>query len=100
MNIKILILLSSLLTFSVSCTESPIDKNKGKVIANDKLKELSAANYFFQPHVDVSILPEPKLEYQENDLLVDYKDTSQNVWIVVTVHPDGSAEVSHTRIND
>lgn len=82
----------------VSCAAHAIDKSKGKDVAESKLKELASSNYCAGFPVEVSALPAPVVEFQGNDLLVDYKDAKQNVWIVVMVHPGGSAELSCTRI--
>ncbi|WP_159082167.1 hypothetical protein [Rhodanobacter thiooxydans] len=84
----------------VSCAAHAIDKSKGKDIAESKLKELASSNYCAGFPVDVSALPAPVVESQGDDLLVDYKDAKQNVWIVVVVHPGGSAELSCTGIKD
>jgi hypothetical protein len=98
MNIKILKFISVLLILCASCTESPIDEKKGKDIADKMLQKPSTAKLYSQINVDISILPPPKLEYQGNMLLVDYEDVSQNISIIVMVHPDGSTEISHMKI--
>lgn len=49
-------------------------------------------------NVDVSQLPPPTMERQGDKLIYDFKDPGQNAWIVVIVHPNGSAEVSFDEI--
>lgn len=81
---------------ALSCRDRSIDHTRGEEIATQTLKELAASGSL--PGIDLAALPPPSVEPHNSDLLIDYKDIRQNVWIVVMVHPDGSAEVSYTRI--
>jgi len=85
--------------FTTSCADAVVDEKKGLEMASAKISQLKSNGYFSAIDIDVDKLPEPDTEYQGNNLLVEYKDEIQNIWIVIVVPPNGQVEVSHTKLN-
>lgn len=84
------------LAASLSCQgQEPMDATKAEATVYEKL-------YLVAPTkgVDVSGLPPPVVERQGEKLIYDFKDRTQNAWIVVIVHPDGFAEISFDEIEE
>ena len=89
-----------LLLASVSgCSSGVTSTDEAKKMALGKINSLEKSDgYFSNIGIDVDLFPAPTVSRQNKIFLVDFKDSNQNIWVVVSIGSTGVIEVSHTEL--
>jgi hypothetical protein len=88
------LLVAFILVFFVSWSQPSVSQQQAEKLAKEKIVEI----------VKEGALPagieqaNTTVERHGENYLVDFKDERLNLWVVVTVHPNGQTEVSKTPI--
>jgi hypothetical protein len=91
----------ALLLFAIGCTDAGPELTIGRAeaIARQALANEGNKELFARKGVDLTKLPPPASEARANNILVEFRDPAQNIWIVVMVDIDGRVEITSTALN-